>query len=120
MGSTVDAKCICGFQNDNLRIGGGMMNSQSVCHFPVYCKICQSLVTANLLSKTPECSKCKSIEVLAYDNQTLRKQTGKNVVASWNAGGKLGRKLILTDGKYFCPSCQKFSLIFSEGNILWD
>ncbi len=101
MGSTVSAKCDCGYHKSNLRIGGGMMNFQSFCSFPFYCKGCQSLVTVNLLSRTPKCPECKSTEVLAYDNQGLRKQKGKNVVANWNAAGKLGRRLKLTDGKYF-------------------
>jgi hypothetical protein len=102
MGSSVNAECDCGYHEEDLLIGGGMMNFMSFCGFPVYCKSCQSL------------------EVLAYDDQSLSKGKGKNVVADWNMIERLGRKLVLTDGKYFCPSCQKFGLSFRESDVLWD
>jgi hypothetical protein len=33
-------------------------------------------------------------------------------IFSWNTAARLGKELILHDGKYFCASCDNFSLRF--------
>ena len=33
-------------------------------------------------------------------------------IFSWNTSDRLGRELKIHDGKYFCPSCDHFSLMF--------
>ena len=59
------------------------------------------------------CSNCDTSSVLPYDDPSLA-PTGDVVdeIFSWNTAARLGRELILHDGKYFCPSCDNFSLRF--------
>ena len=49
----------------------------------------------------------------------MSESPGQHAVAEWNMQGQLGRELMLTDGNYMCPKCNKFSLRFSE-SCLWD
>lgn len=119
MGSSVNAQCKCGYEAE-LLIGGGMNNFTTFCSFPVFCKNCQQLQSANLLDKYPNCPRCQSREIVAYDENELQQTPGENIVTSWNISDELGRILQLTDGEYFCPSCKEFSLRFEEGGICWD
>jgi len=90
------------------------------CYFPALCEDCKEIVQVNLLSKRILCPKCKRSQVLPYDDKKLVKKLGKNEIISWNMERQLGRMLRLTDGKYFCPSCGKYGLLFEHGDILWD
>lgn len=119
MGSLVNARCTCGYAHQDIMIGGGFLDFQTSCSFPVLCKKCQKLVTANLLDKHPACPHCKSIDVVPYDQKELVKVLGKNIVASWYVE-KIGRDLELTDGRYYCPSCREYNLTFESTDILWD
>jgi hypothetical protein len=47
-------------------------------------------------------------------------EIGENEIESWNMEEDLGRELILTDGTYFCPSCEEFKLRFKPGMLCWD
>lgn len=42
----------------------------------------------------------------------------KNIF-DWNTKEKLGRKLALTDEKYFCPKCKNFTMTFHRAGC-WD
>lgn len=121
MGSSVNAKCSCGFQATDLLIGGGMSNFRTFCSFPIFCNDCQELQVANLLAEPLECPACHSQSVTAYDDAALKQSDGGNkVVTSWNVSDRLGRILQLTDDKYLCPSCKQFTLKFEEGGLMWD
>ena len=54
------------------------------------------------------------------DQEELLEQKGTQRCAVWNMEAELGRELQLTDGSYYCPSCNSFDLTFSEGGLLWD
>ena len=97
-----------------------MMNFGSVCYFPALCMKCRRLVQVNLLSKTVRCPRCRSRRVKAYDSNDLVGEVGRNEVTSWHVEDKLGRDLLLTDGRYLCPSCGEYKLRFEEGGLLWD
>lgn len=119
MGSAVTAVCKCGYE-ETFTIGGGMETFKKLCAFPALCKKCKRIVSANLLSKHPKCPKCKSTRIVPYDQDELRKRKGRHTVAEWCMEEELGRKLALTDGRYYCPACGKFELTFDDAGIDWD
>lgn len=131
-----------------------MANFNYLCSFPVYCRSCGTMSTANLLAglakppkpksqsslqnlknllsglfqqskqktaekQMPRCGNCNSADLAAYDSEELMQVKGKAVV-TWNVKEKLGRILVLTDGKYLCPSCKKFEMTFEAGTLCWD
>ena len=117
MGSIVKAYCGCGYER-LMPLGGGMMNFTAHCNFPVYCPKCKVLFEANLVRKAIKCPECGDRNVLSYENDELCRKKGE-AVFEWNLPGKLGGTLKLTDGKYLCPKCGKYTMSFSDmGN--WD
>ena len=119
MGSAVQAKCECGYEEEFM-IGGGMTTFHKLCLFPCLCRDCQQIVQANLLDTPAICPECKGVTVEPYDQEELCEQRGGEHVASWSPEGPLGRELGLTDGEYYCPSCDTFRLRFQDTGICWD
>lgn len=120
MGIQIKARCNCGVNTD-VRIGGGMMDFTTTCHFPCLCNTCHTIVQANLLAKNLQCAKCQSYDLLPYDDPQLIGTLGNRNLAEWNMQDSLGRELVLTDGTYKCPKCGKMSLIFNDDSaVLWD
>ena len=104
MGSSVKAKCECGYDQEFL-IGGGMETFETHCLFPCLCRACKTIVSANLLEKPLACPECKSLAITPYDQEDLCQTKGEQEVASWNLNGSNGRQLRLTDGSYFVSQC---------------
>lgn len=119
MGSQVVAKCDCGVEASIL-IGGGMMNFATTCFFPCLCENCHSVVQVNLLCKAPRCPRCRAPNPIPYDDARLSDSPGQHLVAEWHVGDRLGRGLVLTDGRYRFSKCGKMSLEFSDGGLCWD
>ena len=96
-----------------MALGGGRINHLIHCGFPCYCSACKSLFKADLYAADVACPNCDTSSVLPYDDPSLA-PTGEVVgeIFSWNTAARLGRELILHDGKYICPSCDNFSLRF--------
>jgi len=111
MGSMVAAQCECGFE-EQFSIGAGWANCNDTCSFPALCKRCGEMIEVNLLSPKAKCSKCRSRDILAYDDDSLRGDLGSVEVMSWNVEEQLGRIPCLTDGTYYCPKCKQLSLRF--------
>jgi hypothetical protein len=97
-----------------------MANFETVCVFPCLCENCHSLVQANLLAKVLVCPHCKAANLTPYDDPRLVETPGPRVVAQWNVREQLGRELILTDGNYRCPKCNRMTLHFAHSDICWD
>ena len=119
MGSAVIAICDCGV-NEEILIGGGMMNFTTTCYFPCCCENCNEVVQVNLLSKKMRCPKCRSQKVTPCDDPKIVDKLGNKTIAEWNMQGKIGRELILSDGSYWCPKCKKPNLRFEDGGMCWD
>lgn len=120
MGVQIEAICSCGV-NTKVKVGGGMMDFTTTCHFPCLCNNCRNIVDANLLAKDLKCTKCRGHDLVPYDDPRLIGTPGSRNVAEWNMQDSLGRELVLTDGTYKCPKCGKMSLTFGDGvALLWD
>ncbi len=119
MGSEVMASCKCGL-SENILIGGGMLTFTTTCLFPCYCDSCNNVVEVNLLSEDKECPHCRSKAIISYDDPSMIKSAGDNIVASWNMEQKIGRELIITNGSYLCPKCKKPNLKFEDSGLCWD
>ncbi len=119
MGSQVIAKCDCGVEGSVL-IGGGMRDFMTTCFLPCLCENCCDVVQVNLISKKMRCPRCRALNPIPYDDARLSESPGHYHVAEWNMKDRLGRKLVLTDGKHRCPKCGKMSLEFSDGGLCWD
>ena len=76
MGSSVRAKCQCGF-NKSFSLGGGMDNHLTFCAFPCYCYDCKSLYTDNLYNDKLECDNCHSNKCSPFDEQKFHGFTAK-------------------------------------------
>lgn len=76
MGSSVRAKCQCGF-NKSFSLGGGMDNHLTFCAFPCYCYDCKSLYTDNLYNDKLECDNCHSNKCSPFDEQKFHGLTAK-------------------------------------------
>jgi len=119
MGSQVTATCRCGFKTKIL-IGGGMANFTTICYFPCLCEGCHNIVQVNLLAKPKQCPNCHKTTLIPYDDPRLSKSPGKHAVVEWKMQGRVGRKLILTNGNYMCPKCNKMLMCFRDSGLCWD
>ena len=119
MGSAVRATCKCGY-DETFMIGGGMRDFTTVCWFPALCRACSRIVPVNLLSNRPKCPECGSVRIAPYDQDELAEETGNQVVVEWSMKEQIGRDLRLTNGRYYCPSCDSFDLTFADAGICWD
>ena len=120
MGSAVNAVCECGYRQDNLMIGGGMMTFTTLCLFPCLCKSCSAVTPVNLLRKRLKCETCGSTKVTPYNAPELAGEIGQHNLTAWGVDDGLERDVELTDGTYLCPKCGKHSLRFEEAGLLWD
>ena len=119
MGSTVMAKCKCGFEGVYL-IGGGMMPETDTAFFPAFCPTCKEIVVVDFNSDAAACPECENRQVMPYDDDQLVVERGPTIVAQWLATGDAERSLTLTNGRYYCPSCRTFGLTFEHEGTLWD
>jgi Zn finger protein HypA/HybF involved in hydrogenase expression len=117
MGTSLNAQCDCGFQANRLLIGYGMIGPD-FCRFPILCKTCQNLRTANVRALPIDCPECHSQDVIPYDSDELKQSEGGQIVVSLNLGGCSERTIQLTNDGYLCPSCKQFTLLFEEGTLV--
>jgi hypothetical protein len=112
VGHSSDAHCYaCGYDTW-LRLGAGMSNHAIYAAWPVSCKACSAVTTANF-KKTPlTCERCQSPDVLPFTDPSLWKGDG-NERDRWG-------DLALADGHYRCPKCLAFELRFGTNAGLHD
>lgn len=115
MGSSTDAHCFaCGYET-LLQLGGGMRTHRTFVSWPVSCKSCQAVTTANVRERPLLCRTCRSSDVLPMDDASVWQGDG-GATEAWG-------DLVLTDGHYRCPKCRAFALRFGATGykpILWD
>ena len=118
MGTMASANCSCGYARQ-LQLGGGMLDSETTCLFPICCRTCRAVQVANLIESPATCLECGGQDVVAYDAQELLGKAGEREVFSWRLAGKRGRERRLSDGLYFCPACRQMQLRFQDTGC-WD
>lgn len=117
MGTSTDAHCFaCGYDTF-LILGSGMANHTTYAAWPVVCKGCSAVTTANFKQLPLTCGKCTTENVTLMTDRQEWKGDGK-VIVNWG-------NLTLTDGRYRCPKCDEFELRFGtnvggHGMIMWD
>lgn len=117
MGTSTDAHCFaCGYDTF-LMLGGGRANHTTYAAWPVSCKVCSAVTTANFKQSPLVCQKCQSSNVTPMTDPQEWKGDGK-VIENWGT-------LTLTDGYYRCPKCGEFELRFGtnvggHGMRMWD
>jgi hypothetical protein len=119
MGSFVRALCDCGFSGGS-RIGCGMLTVGKEFWFPAFCPECRELVEANLEITPPVCSRCQCMEVVPYNATLLNRLIANLKVPLVVLNSEPDAPFDLSKGKQFCPKCEKSTLRFIEGEVLWD
>lgn len=112
MGTSASAQCsACGYSTF-LQLGGGRRNFRQYAAWPVHCRKCKEIETANFLQSPLICKTCGSSDVTPVSDPILWMGDGDRHI-SW-------QDLVLTTGHYRCPKCDGFSLRFSPGGMQWD
>lgn len=99
MGSSVIARCPCGFTSHQMLTGGGMLNFRTTDLSPCLCRKCHEVFSGNIKQPPVLCPKCG--------------QEGE----VYGAGSLAGD---ITSDKFECPKCGQRSLEFGMGGIRWD
>jgi hypothetical protein len=106
MGHTSDAHCFaCGYDKP-LPLGAAMTNHAEHAAWPVTCRSCSAVTTANFKQSPLTCLECGSTDVLPFTDRTLWKGDGKQ--------SDMWGDLTLTDGHYRCPKCRALELRFGS------
>lgn len=122
MGTTTDAHCFaCGYDTF-LSVGGGRANHATYAAWPVWCKTCGYVTTANFKKSPLVCGQCKGTEVIKPTDKEWWKGDGQ-IIERW--GWLDPDALTLTSGHYRCPRCGEFQLRFGtdaggHGRVMWD
>ena len=74
MGGIIQAECDCGFYIGSMQLGGGMMNHETSCSFPNYCKDCKEFFIANMYDESIICDSCHSQNTVPYDHKDVIKE----------------------------------------------
>jgi predicted RNA-binding Zn-ribbon protein involved in translation (DUF1610 family) len=111
----VVARCLCGYENERLLVGGGMLTFMEHCAAPAFCASCADVVVVDLMAPEISCPTCGGVAV-AYDDPSLRASGGARRERSsidWNLPD--GRSFALVEGAvYRCPRCQQDTLSFTN------
>jgi len=117
MGSSVIAKCRCGYETE-VSTGSGMMGPTPD-YFPAHCGHCRAVVPADITAWPATCRTCGE-EVQFYDAREFQMSPGSREVLDERTVTDPGVRHRLNDGAYLCPQCRQFALRFEVGRRLWD
>jgi hypothetical protein len=82
LGTSTDAHCFaCGYDTF-LILGGGMMNHTTYAAWPVSCKVCSAITTANFEQTPLACEACNSTNVAQMTEPHEWNGDGE-VITSW-------------------------------------
>ena len=119
MGIGIEVSCPC-FGSFTLRVGPGMASPQS-CLFLFLCSECRGVSDLDIHAAELSCSHCGSSAVVPYGSPSAVGEVGPVVVFCCGPTERFTQEqLTLTDGAYFCPSCQGFTARFRDVGIRWD
>ncbi|YBW37771.1 hypothetical protein ACMYR2_0261 [Nitrobacter sp. TKz-YC01] len=86
--------------------------------WPVYCKLCDEITTANHKQMPLTCNECNTTDVIPIDDPSVWLGDNEGISEMWG-------RLRLMDGHYRCPKCGRFEVRFGKNagghSILsWD
>ena len=117
MGVILQGQCECGFETENLFIGGGMLDFTSKCYIPAVCLNCNIFLVKNYNKKFSKCPKCRKKVVFYNDPQLQNKPKHGSPLFEWNISED--DPFILLDTEYYCPKCKKKQMRFIDMGC-WD
>ena len=117
MGSSVEAKCACGYATEV--VTGCGMQGPVPDYFPAHCARCAEVVPADITAFPPTCGRCGD-DVQFYDARQLQMKKGRRTVLDERTVTDPAIRHRLNDGAYRCPKCREFGLRFQIGGRLWD
>lgn len=114
MGHTATAECGKCHYAATYTVGAGLLTFRTVAWFPVVCRACRALRSADF-GKTPlSCGDCGSTDVLRLDAPGMCNNDSNRVIEAWG-------DLKLTDSLYRCPKCNAFDLRLARGGgVMFD
>jgi len=117
MGSSVEAKCACGYRAE-VSTGCGMAGPVPD-YFPALCRRCGEVMPADITTWPTSCSRCGG-EVQFYDAPGLQQKKARRTVLDERTLTDPAIRHRLNDGAYLCPKCGEFALRFGFGGRTWD
>ena len=120
MGSSVEAKCECGYRASVL-VGVGMLGPRPD-YSPGMCRQCGKVVAVDVSAEEWRCERCGGpVEVYgasatAWRPHVLRGSENDPERIVFLAADEVLRKGV----KYPCPRCGQVALTFRDGMMLWD
>tara|TARA_Y100001973_G_C5195364_1_gene333871 strand:+ start:2052 stop:2423 length:372 start_codon:yes stop_codon:yes gene_type:complete len=123
MGSMIQSQCKCGYESDELYLGGGMMDMGEKCELPFNCEKCKFVFSRNVLNnleikKYNLCPKCRKKvnyygKIVEQDSIDIYNEN----VFNWNID--FDKTYVLENENNFCPKCRKEEMLFNEIGC-WD
>jgi hypothetical protein len=119
MGIGLNVSCPC-FGSFTLQVGPRIA-SPRYCLFPFLCTECRTVSTLDIYADRLACTHCGSAAVVPYGSPPAVGELGPTVVVACGPSERFtADQLTLTDGTYWCPTCQKYTARFSDSGIRWD
>lgn len=119
MGKGVEISCPC-FGSFTLPVGPRSAPPK-FCLFMFLCKECQCVSNLDIHAAELSCQHCGSSAVVPFGSPPAVGELGPRVVFQcWPCERFTPEQLTLTDGTYFCPTCQKYTARFRDAEIFWD
>lgn len=115
MGLIYCAACPCGFQKEDLFLGGGMRGPPEQTLWPAFCSECSDLVLIDLAHPEQPCPNCGAPAPLRYDDPALiGARHEKNSMTSFTWGDEE-----LPSASFQCPKCREHRMKFFMAGA-WD
>jgi Zn finger protein HypA/HybF involved in hydrogenase expression len=97
------------------------MRPPDYCLFPFMCTSCEAASSLDIYSTALACEHCGSASVVPYGSAPALGVLGSTVIFGCPPCERFPvEQLTITDGTYWCPTCQKHSARFADSGILWD
>ncbi|MEA3497266.1 MAG: hypothetical protein U9R42_14660 [Bacteroidota bacterium] len=117
------AECGCGYESEELLLGGGFRNFMTECALPFYCDHCETVFTRNILNefgikKFNRCPKCKrKVSYYGEIRDALLDEEDNDYVFDWRINDF--NRYFLLEGHHHCPKCKKDKVKFYL-TACWD
>jgi ribosomal protein L37AE/L43A len=124
MGVILQGQCECGFETENLFIGGGMRDMLNMLkmrnitrYLPAVCLNCNIFLVKNYNKKFSKCPKCRKKVFFYGDPQLENELQGGGPLPEWNMPEDYN--FILSGTEYYCPQCREIKMKFIDVGC-WD